>query len=144
MDESVPRRFTYSTIDATYWRESRSARHSEKKWWVAMLCNENGGEHTKTLKTNDPHTLQNASPIREGSKSWALSNLLLTESEECADAVIELLEAQKLRGSVSKATLMDVLGDQYALRHYQSFSKIFKIPEADDRLERVSGKVTDT
>lgn len=143
MSEPSLRRLSYNTIDAEEWMEQRNAQREPEQWWVVMLCNQNGGEHTKILKTTDPHQLKNESPQREGNKSWALSNLVLVGSEEIADGLLELLHGN-IRGSVSKATWLDVLAKHYSLQHYGSFSKIFKITDADQRLDRTPGPVETT
>jgi len=140
MSEPSRRRPSYSTIDASEWLEQRNANRKPKQWWVAMLCNENNGEHTKTVKTTDPHRLRQSSPQREGNKSWALSNLVLAGEEEVADAVIALLN-DNIRGALSKATWLDVISAHYRLEHYGSFDKIFKKKDADARLTRVPGPV---
>lgn len=135
------RRLTYNTIDASDWLEQRNSKRQPERWWVVMMCNKNGGEHTKSFKTTKPHDYVDASPQREGNKLWEVSNIVLTETEEVADGILELLHSN-IRGSVSKATFLDVISTRYELKdHYGSFEKIFKIPGADSRLERISGPV---
>jgi len=143
MSEPNRQRLSYNTIDAEDWLEQRNAQREPEQWWVVMLCNENGGEHTKVLKTTDPHQVKKESPQREGNKSWALSNIVQVGSEETADGLLELLHSN-IRGSVSKATWLDVIAQHYQLKHYGSFSKIFKIMDADQRLERTPGPVETT
>lgn len=143
MSEPSPRRMSYSTIDATDWLEQRDAQRQPDQWWVVMMCNQSGGEHTKIVKITDPWSLKDASPQREGSKLWAVSNILLAGSEEVADGVMDLLHGN-LRGSVSKAAFLDVISRHYKLEHYGSFAKILKIPNADEQLERVPGLVVDS
>lgn len=134
------KRFTGNTIDSSEWVEIRRAHLPPAEWWVALFCNENGGEHTKIIKTNIPHEWYDKSPIKEGNKSWALSNLVQVEDEQLADSVIELMSGQ-IRGSISKASWIDVLAKHFNLVHYGSFSRIFKISNADSRLTRVDAPV---
>lgn len=135
--ESPGPRDPRDTINVHEWLALRSANRERATWYVVVLSNMRGGEHTKISVTNRPHEIMSDSSV-EGSKEWQVSCIVaIGKSEEEAHSFREKLSGQ-IRGSVSKAVWAGELADKYNYDIFGTFDTILKVQGADKLLQRVN------